>query len=251
MKFLNPAHILLIAALLTSACSNISPYSKQSGSSGGTGSSGIRAEALHLDPATGPDSVSSTTGEIQGNAGAENSSQPAQEFKFEEEPKRKEIEIPVVNLSESGTSGEKDPAGQNAASCAGFKGLAGSWVVSKDKTALRVENFILMQDFDGVKSYSASSTKTGSLRIRTGETEQKDDSGIAVESNVTLTGTESFSARFQSSTCILTLTKDLEESSAAYRVDAVKADGSEFHLKTCFDDSCKTAGDSLEYRKFP
>jgi hypothetical protein len=253
---------LLTLALFASACSNVGPTQLKSGSKYAQ-SDALRPDSFQLDPSTtaSRDSSAASSETLNQSGSDSESSEPSpsssisqnstesREFKFEEEPKREKIEIPVVDLAESGNQDAKGSSGTTGSECANLKGLAGSWIVSKETTALRVENFILMQDFDGMKSYSVTSNKTGSFKIQTGETELKDDSLLLVESNLALMDSASSTAEFKASSCIVTLKKDLDESAATYRVEGAKANGSEFTLKSCLDEQCKTTGEVLQYRK--
>ena len=248
--------IALLLVLFASACSNVGPILPKQGSKP-TQADGLRLDSLQMDPsanapssATAPQESSSATSNGLNRSETETGSNgQSSDFKFEEEPKREKIEIPVVDLAESGNQDAKGSSGTTGSECANLKGLAGSWIVSKETTALRVENFILMQDFDGMKSYSVTSNKTESFTVKTGETELKDDSLLSVESNLALMDSASSTAEFKASSCIVTLKKDLDESAATYRVEGAKANGSEFTLKSCLDEQCKTTGEVLQYRK--
>ena len=247
---------LVILVLFASACSNVGPILPKSAANSSQ-TNGIHLDSLQMDPsataptsATAPQESSSATSDgLNRSETGTGSNGQSSDFKFEEEPKREKIEIPVVDLAESGNQDTKGSSGTTGSECANLKGLAGSWIVSKETTALRVENFILMQDFDGMKSYSMTSNKTGSFKIQTGETELKDDSLLLVESNLALMDSASSTAEFKASSCIVTLKKDLDESAATYRVEGAKANGSEFTLKSCLDEQCKTTGEVLQYRK--
>ncbi|MBU6154597.1 MAG: hypothetical protein KGP28_09880 [Bdellovibrionales bacterium] len=250
----NKIPTLLALTLLASACSNISPANptsrnKQTSEFNGTA---MTQQLDALAPGEVPISGADDEKERQPPAGTEQGSKkepvstsneinPSQEenseeFNFEEEPKRKEIEIPVVNLSESDGS-EKPEAESKGSSCASLPGIAGTWAVGAENSLVRSTSLILLQDFDGIKTYSASTTS------------QKAISSEDSENTISYSEMESATVRFDTGTCRITFQKDLEETTSTFLVSEVKSSGAQFTMKKCLDAECKSTGESVSYLK--
>ncbi len=255
MLFPNRIHGLLTLTLLASACSNIGPANptsrkQQTYEINCTATTqhldALSSESVQIAPAeaeekqelsaeeTGPKiEVGSTSSEINPKQ-AENDSG----VKFEEEPKRKEIEIPVVNLSESDGSEKPEAESESkGSSCASLPGMAGTWAVGAENSLVRSTSLILLQDFDGIKTYSASTTS------------QKAISSEDSENTISYSEMESATVRFDTGTCRITFQKDLEEATSTFLVSEVKSSGAQFTMKKCLDAECKSTGESVSYLK--
>ncbi len=242
---------LLALALLASACSNISnpsptPRSKQD--------LGYRGESLsERFDALSPDSVLVSGGETEEERKSEeetasiaNQQNPKQQntassFQFEEEQKREEIEIPVVTLSESGAGsmGDKKQDEKNT-ECSALTGIAGQWLVRSGNSLIQSTNLSLIQDFDGMKTYSASTTSSQQVEAR------EEESTLPP---LSYTEMESATVRYDTNTCRVVIQKDLQESSSTYLISSVNQDGSEFKLKKCTDEQCKSTSEEKTYKR--
>jgi hypothetical protein len=246
---------LLSLALLASACSNISTSSpalrtKQDLSYRGES----LTERLDVLSPDGVDVSGGNTGEEQKPVVDEKTSSPneksqkeqksSSKFEFEEEPKRKEIEIPVVNLGETDSGSDQKIDAKNS-DCSALKGISGRWQVRSGGSLVQSTNLFLIQDFDGVKTYSASTSSSHQVETKDSGT-SNDESGIAPLSCVQM---EAATVQYDTSSCKVTIQKDLEESSSIYLISGVSSDGSEFKLKKCTDEQCKSTSEEKTYLK--
>jgi hypothetical protein len=258
---------LLSLALLASACSNISTSSpalrtKQDLSYRGESLTerldvlspdGVQVSGGKTDEEQKPVMDEKTSGEDLEVKNEEISSpteksqkeqKSTSDFQFEEEPKRKEIEIPVVNLgeTESGSDQKTDPKNND---CAALKGISGQWSVRSGNVLVQSTNLFLIQDFNSVKTYSANTSSSHQVEPRDSGT-SNDESEIAPLSYVQM---EAATVQYDTSSCKVTIQKDLEESSSTYLITGVGSDGAEFKLKKCTDEQCKSTSEEKTYLK--
>ena len=258
---------LLSLALLASACSNISTSSpalrtKQDLSYRGESltekldalsPNGVQVPGGKTDEEQKPVVDEKTSGEelevkneeiSSPNEKSQKERKSTSDFQFEEEPKRKEIEIPVVNLGETESgSDQKTDAKKNE--CAALKGISGQWQVRSGGSLVQSMNLFLIQDFDGVKTYSASTSSSQQVETKDSGT-SNDESGIAPLSYVQMGAA---TVQYDTSSCKVMIQKDLEESSSTYLISGVSSDGSEFKLKKCTDEQCKSTSEEKTYLK--
>ena len=178
------------------------------------------------------------------NAKSQKEQKTTSNFQFEEEPKRKEIEIPVVNLGETESGSDKQTDAKKN-ECAALKGISGQWQVRSGGSLVQSMNLFLIQDFDGVKTYSASTSSSHQVETRDSGT-SNDESEIAPLSYVQM---EAATVQYDTSSCKVRIQKDLEESSSTYLILGVGSDGAEFKLKKCTDEQCKSTSEEKTYLK--
>jgi|GEM_PF-4248314 len=264
MRFLSALPPILALALISSACSNISTHPRST-QTGDRLSSGLRSEApgyetlsggspLDADPSemisdsSTPFDPSSAPSSSHPDASADSkqSGKPEQQEQQQEEAsKNKEIEVPVVNLADSEISNAA--TGEASNSCKDLSGIAGKWNVFKGASSLQSATLTLIQDQDGVKTYSATtiSTQAGlpqnNSTSNEAETQTVDETGAASPTFVASYDVVNSTIQFNTRTCMVSIQKDLQDSHAHYRIESDPSSDGAFVLKKCKSQSTGSA----------